>query len=73
MVDVRGRVLGDVAVIRDVTAINAIDAYRARFISNAAHELRNPMSSLRTRLYLLQRQPEQAQGNRNRLRNTWLY
>ncbi len=61
MVDVRGRVLGDVAVIRDVTAINAIDAYRARFISNAAHELRNPMSSLRTRLYLLQRQPEQAQ------------
>lgn len=61
MVDVRGRVLGDVAVIRDVTAINAIDAYRARFISNAAHELRNPMSSLRTRLYLLQRQPEQAE------------
>ncbi len=61
MIDVRGRVLGDVAVIRDVTAINAIDAYRARFISNAAHELRNPMSSLRTRLYLLQRQPEQAE------------
>jgi PAS domain S-box-containing protein len=61
MVDVRGRVLGDVAVIRDVTAINAVDAYRARFIASAAHELRNPLSSVRTRLYLLQRQPEQAE------------
>lgn len=58
MLDVRGQAIGDVAVIRDVTALNAVDAYRTRFISNAAHELRTPMSSFRTRLYLLERQPE---------------
>lgn len=47
-----------VAVARDISRERDLYYQQARFISNAAHELRNPLSSLGLRLHLLRRQPE---------------
>ncbi len=44
-----------------VNDLNALQAYRDRFFSNAAHEFRTPLATLRTQLYLAQKQPEQWQ------------
>ena len=35
-----------------------MDEQRSRFIANASHELRTPLTNLTTRLYLMQRKPE---------------
>gem|GEM_PF-6764138 len=39
--------------------LEAEKAQQARFIANAAHELRTPITNLNTRLYLMQRQPNE--------------
>ena len=52
--------LGRVTIIRDVSRDKALLAQKNRFLTHAAHELRTPMSNLKTRLYLLRRQPEKA-------------
>lgn len=44
-----------------VNDLNALQAYRDRFFSNAAHEFRTPLAMLRTQIYLAQKQPEQWQ------------
>lgn len=47
-----------VTVIRDITAEKQLQNQKTRFIANASHELRTPLTSIRTRLYLLNKQPE---------------
>lgn len=45
-------------VIRDISKEKALMEQRERFVANASHELRNPLSNLVTRMYLLRNQPE---------------
>ncbi len=47
-----------VAIARDISQERKLYIQRARFIANAAHELRTPLSSLILRLHMLRRQPE---------------
>jgi PAS domain S-box-containing protein len=47
-----------VAIARDISQERELYFQRARFIANAAHELRTPISSIVLRLHLLRRQPE---------------
>lgn len=56
-----------VAVARDISQERKLYIQRARFIANAAHELRTPLSSLVLRLHLLRRQPEKVDAHLNNL------
>lgn len=47
-----------VAIARDISQERKLYFQRARFIANAAHELRTPLSSIILRLHMLHRQPE---------------
>jgi PAS domain S-box-containing protein len=47
-----------VAVLRDISQEKAIEEQKKRFLDNASHELRTPITNLSTRLYLMRRQPE---------------
>jgi PAS domain S-box-containing protein len=58
--DLTGQIIGAVTVIRDISQEKALQEQRVRFIANASHELRTPLANIKTRLYLLQRQPERA-------------
>lgn len=49
-----------VAIARDVSQERKLYFQRARFIANAAHELRTPLSSLMLRLHMLRKQPEKS-------------
>lgn len=53
-----GEIEGTVEIIRDITREKMLAQQRDEFITNAAHELRMPLSNLKTRLYLLKRQPD---------------
>jgi PAS domain S-box-containing protein len=59
--DAEGQTVGAVTVIRDISQEKALQAQKDRFIANASHELRTPLANVKTRLYLLQRQPEKAE------------
>ncbi len=54
-----GQVIGLVTVIRDISQQKALEQQKARFVANASHELRTPITNLKTRLYLIRKQPEQ--------------
>jgi PAS domain S-box-containing protein len=56
--DPDGKMIGVVTVIRDISQEKMLDEKRSRFVANASHELRTPITNLLTRLYLLKRQPE---------------
>jgi PAS domain S-box-containing protein len=56
--DRQNQPIGIVEIIRDISRERALQAQRDRFITNAAHELRRPLTNLKTRLYLLGRQPD---------------
>jgi PAS domain S-box-containing protein len=56
--DPNGNMIGEVIVIRDVSQEKVLQEQRSRFVANASHELRTPITNLLTRLYLLDRQPE---------------
>ncbi|NDJ75293.1 MAG: PAS domain-containing sensor histidine kinase [Chloroflexi bacterium] len=56
-----GQPVGYVDVMRDISQEKALQAQKDRFIAHAAHELRTPLSNLKTRVYLLQRQPGQQE------------
>lgn len=47
-----------VIVVRDISARRTLELQQRRFIVNAAHELRTPVTNFNTRLYLLERNPE---------------
>ena len=47
-----------VTIVRDLSAEKRLSAMQNRFINHAAHELRQPIASINTRLYLLEKTPE---------------
>ena len=49
---------GAVTVMRDISAEKRLEEQKARFIATASHELRTPITNMKTRLYLLKRKPE---------------
>ncbi len=53
--DALERVTGVVAVLQDVAGLRALDRAKDEFLSVAAHELRNPLTSLHGNLQLLRR------------------
>lgn len=56
-----GTAIGAVTIFRDISQEKALEAQKSRFISNAAHELRTPITNLKTRLYLARKQPERME------------
>ena len=50
-----------VAIARDISQERELYFQRARFIANAAHELRTPLSSLMLRMHMMKRQPEKVE------------
>jgi signal transduction histidine kinase len=52
---------GAVSVIRDVSKEKALQQQKERFVAYASHELRTPITNLKTRLYLMRRQPERME------------
>ena len=56
--DPDGTVIGEVSVIRDISQEKVLEEQRSRFVANASHELRTPITNVLTRLYLLRKQPE---------------
>ena len=55
LVDAGGRITGAVGVLQDVAQLRALDRAKDEFLSIVAHELRNPLTSLRGNLQLLAR------------------
>lgn len=55
-----GEMSGAVMVMRDVSQEKALQVQKSQFVANASHELRTPIANLKTRLYLLRKQPQQA-------------
>jgi PAS domain S-box-containing protein len=49
-----------VTLARDISKDKELEAQKARFIANASHELRSPVATLNTRLYVLRQKPEQT-------------
>lgn len=54
----QGEVVGIVTVLRDVSDEKRLGEQKARFITTAAHELRTPITNLKTRLFLMKRTPD---------------
>lgn len=50
-----------VILVRDISQEKALEAQKTRFIANASHELRSPIASMNTHLYLLKRDPATAE------------
>jgi two-component system phosphate regulon sensor histidine kinase PhoR len=65
ILDVGGRIVGAISVLQDVAQLQAIDRAKDEFLSIAAHELRNPLTSLHGNLQLLLRrvQKDAARGD----------
>ncbi len=49
---------GIVTVVRDISLQKQLEQQKARFIANAAHELRTPITNIKTRLFLMKHAPE---------------
>lgn len=47
-----------VTVVRDITREKALHLQRTNLVAYASHELRTPITNMKTRLYLLRRRPE---------------
>lgn len=47
-----------VTVVRDISREKALHLQRSNLVAYASHELRTPITNMKTRLYLLQRRPE---------------
>lgn len=61
--------IGTVTIIRDVSQEKALQEQKSRFVANASHELRTPITNLMTRLYLLRKQPERLEDHLNVIEN----
>lgn len=60
--------LSIVTVMRDVSQERALQAQKDRFIANASHELRTPITNMKMRLYLINKQPERRDEHMEVLR-----
>lgn len=49
------KVIGTVTVIRDVSQEKALEEQKGRFVANASHELRTPITNMKMRLHLMRR------------------
>lgn len=49
--------IGQLSVIRDISAEKHLEEQKARFIASASHELRTPITNLKTHLYLMRHKP----------------
>lgn len=58
VIGVNGKRVGIVTVVRDISVDKQVEAQKARFIAHAAHELRTPITNIKTRLYLMMHKPE---------------
>ena len=58
-----GEEVGVVETVHDTSYEIAVQEQKDRFITNASHELRRPLANLKTRLYLLRRQPERMEDH----------
>ncbi len=56
-----GEIASAVSVIRDISKEKALQQQKERFVAHASHELRTPITNLKTRLYLMRRQPERIE------------
>jgi len=56
--DVNDKAIGQLTVMRDISRDKELEEQKARFIASASHELRTPIANLKTRLYLMRRQPQ---------------
>ncbi len=52
-----------VTLIRDISQEKALQAQKDRFIANASHELRTPITNMKMRLYLLRKQRDRFDGH----------
>jgi len=57
----------NVTVVRNINREKEIEAQKETFISNAAHELRNPITILNTRMYLMKNKKAVTQSDVERL------
>lgn len=48
---------GVILSLRDITHLKELERFKTRFVANAAHDLSNPITILRTQLYLLEKSP----------------
>lgn len=55
--------LRTVTLVRDISREKALQVQRTNLIAHASHELRTPITNLKTRLYLLRRQPERLEAH----------
>jgi PAS domain S-box-containing protein len=55
--------LRTVVIVRDISREKALQVQRTNLIAHASHELRTPITNLKTRLYLLRRQPERLEAH----------
>jgi PAS domain S-box-containing protein len=53
-----GQIYRYVSVERDVTEARQLEAMKARFLADIAHDLRSPVGSLKMRVYLIRKLPE---------------
>jgi PAS domain S-box-containing protein len=58
--DAHNNTIGIVILIRDISAEKALAEQKNRFVARASHELRTPIANIKTRLYLIERQPQRA-------------
>ncbi len=65
--DSEGHWIGTVTIIRDISQEKALQRQKIRFVADASHELRTPITNLKTHLYLARRQPERLAEHLNTL------
>jgi len=56
--DARGKLLGAVVLLRDVTRVRQLEEVRREFVANVSHELRTPLSIFQGYLEMLSDHPE---------------
>jgi len=56
--DIDNKRVGIVTVLRNISLQKQLEEQKARFIANAAHELRTPITNIKTRLFLMRHKPE---------------